>query len=108
MGSDKEDLRRWADLVLDGKPINIDQTIRQQAARIAELEATERELRDAVKVLAKGGSDMAVMIDKYAAIDTDKQETVDAYIAAAAQCRQSADAVEGNQIAAAAVREAGR
>ena len=38
MGSDKEDLARWADLVLDGKPINIDQTIRQQAARIAELE----------------------------------------------------------------------
>ena len=69
--------------------------------RISELEA-------AVKVLAKGGSDMAVMIDKYAAVDTDKQETVDAYIAAAAQCRRSADAVEDNPVASAAVREAGR
>lgn len=77
-------------------------------ARIAALEATERELREAVKVLAKGGSDMAVMIDKYAAVDTDKQETVDAYIAAAAKCRQSADAVEDNPIAAEAVREAGK
>jgi hypothetical protein len=47
MGSDKEDLARWADLVLDGKPINIDQTIRQQAARIADLE-------EAVLVLAVG------------------------------------------------------
>ncbi len=45
MGSDKEDLARWADLVLDGKPINIDQTIRQQAATIADL-------REAVRVLA--------------------------------------------------------
>ena len=69
--------------------------------RIAKLEA-------AVKVLAKGGSDMAVMIDKYAAVDTDKQETVDAYIAAAAKCRQSADAVEDNPIAAEAVREAAK
>jgi len=69
--------------------------------RIAELEA-------AVKVLAKGGSDMAVMIDKYAAVDTDKQETVDAYIAAAAECDKSSRVVEANPIAAAAVREAGR
>ena len=82
--------------------------LQSRSARIAALEATERELREAVKVLAKGGSDMAVMIDKYAAVDTDKQETVDAYIAAAAKCRQSADAVEDNPIAAAAVREAGR
>lgn len=46
MGSDKENLARWADLVLDGKPINIDQTIRQQAARIAALEATITHLRE--------------------------------------------------------------
>jgi hypothetical protein len=49
MGSDKEDLQRWADLVLDGKPININQTIRQQAARIAELEeAVEAARREGV------------------------------------------------------------
>jgi len=45
MGSDKKDVARWADLVLDGKPINIDQTIRQQADRIVALE-------EAVRVLA--------------------------------------------------------
>jgi hypothetical protein len=45
MGSDKEDLQRWADLVLDGKPINIDQTLRHQAATIADL-------RESVRVLA--------------------------------------------------------
>lgn len=44
MGSDKEDLARWADLVLDGKPINIDQTIRNQAAHITALEEAVRVL----------------------------------------------------------------
>ena len=58
MGSDKEDLQRWANLVLDGKPINIDQTIRQQAKRIGELEEAVRvlaaELVELERLYAKG------------------------------------------------------
>ena len=53
MGSDKEDLRRWANLVRDGKSINIDQTIRQQAARIAELEDAVKALGDCIKATCK-------------------------------------------------------
>ena len=95
MGSDKEDLRRWADLVLDGKPINIDQTIRQQAARIAALESTERELRDALKVLAEYGGAFHGLGGPFKCWDS--RRAINAF-----------DAMLNNPIAAAAVREAGR
>jgi hypothetical protein len=59
MGSDKEDLQRWADLVLDGKPINIDQTLRHQAATIADLREALRVLADDLYRLAKDTDDVA-------------------------------------------------
>ena len=102
MGSDKEDLRRWADLVLDGKPINIDQTIRQQAARIAELEATERELREAVKVLATYAHRRTLQAQKLDTMPYIKQQV---FLGTVGQAK---DAVLSNPIASAAVREASK
>lgn len=70
-------------------------TIMQQAARIAELEATERELREAVKVLAE-----SVAIDARIGIDANEPMKNASFAAF--------DAVQENPIASAAVREAGR
>jgi hypothetical protein len=84
MGSDKEDLARWADLVLDGKPINIDQTLRQQAETIADL-------REAVRVLAARAT-LGIMCAEPNLCDV---------------CRKIRDEVKNNPIAAEAVRKAG-
>ncbi len=64
-------------------------------ARIAELEATERELREAVRVLA----DEVVAIEKLLAAGTPVMKPVGYFLAAS---------VLSNPIASAAVREAGR
>jgi hypothetical protein len=103
MGSDKEDLQRWADLVLDGKPINIDQTLRQQAARIAELEA-------AVKVLGiriRAGCDLGeFMRNEYPKDGQDRKTMNRRRNRLKNSLFIACEDLDNNPIAAAAVRKA--
>ncbi len=99
MGSDKEDVARWADLVFDGKPINIDQTLRQQAATIADL-------REAVRVLAEEVS--AWSTGNFATHQCQIPNGGSCTGCQASERRQKAtEASKNNPIAAEAVRKAG-
>ena len=77
-------------------------TIMQQAARIAELEATERELREAVKVLATYAHRRTLQAQKLDTMPYIKQQV---FLGTVGQAK---DAVLANPIAAAAVREASK